>query len=272
MARTVLLTGAAGDVGSRLRPMLAARYERVVLSDRVEVADLAANETFRGGALDDAGAMRAACEGVDGVVHLGGQSVEADWATVNAANIQGMVTLMEAARAAGVGRVVFASSNHAVGMHPRHRLIGVEERVRPDSRYGLSKAFGEALCAMHADKHGMRCLSIRIGNVADRPADERRLAIWLHPDDLFQLVVIGLEHPDLHDEVVYGASANARAWWDNAAAYRLGYRPLHRAEDHRDHALARQATLAPDPVGDLFQGGGFASAEFDGELERTLWS
>ena len=216
--------------------------------------------------------MAAACEGVDGVVHLGGQSVEADWDVIDAANIQGMVTLMEAARQAGAGRMVFASSNHAVGMYPRHRLIGTEERVRPDSRYGLSKAFGEALCALHADKHGMRCLSIRIGNVADRPADERRLAIWLHPEDLFQLVVIGLEHPDLHHEVVYGASANARAWWDNAAAHRLGYRPKHRAEDHRDHALAEQEKLGPDPVGDLFQGGGFSSSEFDGDLERTLWS
>ena len=272
MDRTILLTGAAGDVGSRLRPMLAERYARVVLSDRAEVADLAANESFRGGALDDAGAMAAACEGVDGIVHLGGQSVEADWPTVDAANIQGMVTLMEAARAAGVERVVFASSNHAVGMVPRHRLIGVDERVRPDSRYGLSKAFGEALCALHADKHGLRCLSIRIGNVADRPADERRLAIWLHPEDLFQLVVIGLEHPELHHEVVYGASDNARAWWDNAAAHRLGYRPRHRAEDHRDHALAEQARLDPDPVGDRFQGGGFSSAEFDGDLERALWS
>ena len=272
MARTILLTGAAGDVGSRLRPMLAARYERVVLSDRTEPPDLAPNEAFRGGELDDAAAMAAACEGADALVHLGGQADEATWDTVNASNVQGMWTVMEAARAAGVGRVVFASSNHAVGMVPRHRLIGTEERVRPDSRYGLSKAFGEALCAMHADKHGMRCLSIRIGNVADRPADERRLAIWLHPEDLFQLVAIGLEHPELHHEIVYGASANARAWWDNAAAHRLGYRPRHRAEDHRDHALAEQARLEPDPVGDRFQGGGFSSAEFDGDLERTLWS
>ena len=267
----ILLTGAAGDVAGHLRPMLRERYERVVLSDRAEVTDLAGNETFRGGELDDARAMAAACEGVDGVVHLGGRSTEADWDVIDAANIQGMVTLMEAARRAGAGRVVFASSNHAVGMYPRHRRIGAEERVRPDSRYGLSKAFGEALCALYADKHAMRCLSIRIGNVALRPADERRLAIWLHPEDLFQLVVIGLEHPGLHHEVVYGASDNARSWWDNAAAHRLGYRPKHRAEDHRDHALKEQAALQPDPVGDLFQGGGFAAAEFDGDLERALW-
>ena len=271
MARTILMTGASGDIGSRLRPMLRERYERVVLSDRTEPGDLAAGEEFRGGDLDDADAMAAACEEVDALVHLGGQSVEAPWDVIDTSNIQGMWTVMEAARAAGVGRVVFASSNHAVGMYPRHRLIGTDERVRPDSRYGLSKAFGEALCAMHADKHGLRCLSIRIGNVADRPADERRLAIWLHPEDLFQLVVIGIEHPDLHHAVVYGASDNARAWWDNAAAYRLGYRPRHRSEDHRDHALAEQAGLDPDPVGDRFQGGTFSAAEFDGDPERALW-
>jgi uronate dehydrogenase len=87
-----------------------------------------------------------------------------------------------------------------------------------------------------------------------------------------QLVAIGLEHPGLHHEVVYGASDCATAWWDNAAAHRLGYRPRHRAEDHREHAMAEQALLGTDPVGDRFQGGAFSSAEFDGALDRTVWS
>ena len=272
MDRTILMTGAAGGVATMLRPMLAARYDRVILSDREPVADLAANEEFRRAELDDAPAMAAACEGADGLVHLGGRSTEADWATVDAANVQGMVTTMWAAQAAGVRRVVFASSNHAVGMYPRHRRIDAEVRVRPDSRYGLSKVFGEGLCALYADKHGLRCLSIRIGNVAERPADRRRLSMWLHPEDLMRLVAIGLEHPDLHHEVVYGASDCDRAWWDNAAAHRLGYRPAHRAEDHVAFAMAEQEKLEDDPVGDLFEGGGFAAAEFDGDLERTLWS
>lgn len=272
MTRTVLMTGAAGGVATMLRPMLAARYDRVILSDRAPVADLAANEESRPAELTDAGAVAAACEGAQGLVHLGGQAEEAPWATVDASNIQGMMVVMEAARAAGVGRVVFASSNHAVGMYPRRRRIDAEARVRPDSRYGVSKAFGEAVCAMYADKHGLRCLSIRIGNVAQRPADLRRLSFWLHPEDLMQLVAIGLEHPELHHEVVYGMSDCAMAWWDNAAAHRLGYRPRHRAEDHREHAVAEQGRLAPDPVGDLFEGGGFASAEFDGDLDRTLWA
>jgi uronate dehydrogenase len=165
--------------------------------------------------------------------------------------------------------VVFASSNHAVGFYRRRRRIGVEALVRPDSRYGVSKAFGEALGAYYADKFGLRVLAIRIGNVGDRPIDERRLSIWIKPEDLAQLVRIGLEHPDLHYAVVYGVSDNARGFWDNEPAFRLGYRPGGRAEDHRDSALAAQAKLPPDPVGDLFQGGTFCSDEYAGDPGRS---
>ncbi len=271
--RTILLTGAAGDVGTRLRPMLAARYDRVILSDRVEIEDLAPNETFRAAVLDDAQAVAAACKGATGIVHLGGQPVEAPWEVIEPSNIGGFHTLMAAAHAAGARRMVFASSNHAIGMYPRNRRLGVGDPPRPDGLYGLSKAFGEALCALYADKHGMRCLSIRIGNVADRPADLRRLSIWIHPDDLMQLVVIGLEHPELHNRIVWGASDNERAWWDNGPAFALGYRPTHRAETHRDYALAQQDGLGPDnPVAAALQGGGFGADGFDGDLERTAWS
>jgi uronate dehydrogenase len=186
---------------------------------------------------------------------------------IHQANIVGGYKLFEAARRKDVTRVVFASSNHAVGFYRRNRRIGTEAPVRPDSRYGVSKAFGEALAALYADKYGLRVLCIRIGNVTDRPADVRRLSIWVSPDDLVQLIRIGLEHPALTYEVVYGASDNARSWWDNAAAFRLGYKPTGRAEDHLSHALAGQAKLPPDPVGDLFEGGPFCSNEFAGDPE-----
>ena len=151
--------------------------------------------------------------------------------------------------------MVFASSNHAVGFYPRQRRIGIEAPVRPDSRYGVSKAFGEALGALYAYKHGLRVTCLRIGNVTDAPADERRLSIWLKPEDLVQLIRIGLEHPAIRHEIFFGASDNARGWWDNAAAFRYGYRPSGHAEDHRAEALAAQASLAADPVGDWYQGG-----------------
>lgn len=266
----ILLTGAGGGVARRLRPMFIERYGQLSLSDMAPLDDLAEGEDFREAKLSDFEAVLSACRGVDAIVHMGGQSLEAPWPVIRDANIEGAYNVFEAARLNGVKRVVFASTNHAVGMYSSDRRIGTDHAVRPDTRYGVSKAFGEALGSLYADKHGLRVLSIRIGNVLDRPGDERRLSIWIHPEDMFQLITIGLEHPDLHNEIVYGASRNARTFWDNAAAFRLGYDPKHAAEDHANFALAEQAKLAPDPVGDRLQGGSFCSDEFSGDIERTL--
>ena len=268
--KRVLITGAAGGIGRRLRRLLRGVYPALRLSDIATPDDLAADEEFIAADLGDFAAVERAVSGVDGIVHLGGMSVENDWETILHANIIGTRNLFEAARRQGIERVVFASSNHAVGFYPRRRRIGTNAPVRPDSRYGVSKAFGEAMGALYADKHGLRVLNIRIGNVDDRPVDKRRLAIWIHPEDLVQLVRIGLEHPELHYEIVYGASDNERCWWDNAAAFRLGYRPRWRAEDYRDQALSAETGKKPDPVGDALQGGPFTSAEFSGDLERVL--
>ena len=265
----VLITGASGGIGRRLRKLLAGRYGTIRLSDRIVPNDLGPNEAFVTAELTDLAALETAATGMDGIVHLGGMAVENDWPTILESNIIGTYNLFEAARRQGVKRVIFASSNHAIGYYRRSRRIDNQVQPRPDSRYGVSKVFGEALGALYADKHGLRVLCIRIGNVDDRPVDKRRLSIWVHPEDLAALVRIGLEHPTLHYEIVYGASANERSWWDNGAAERLGYRPRHRAEDHLAAAMAAQATLPPDPVGDLFQGGSFAAAEFSGDLDRT---
>jgi len=170
---------------------------------------------------------------------------------------------------AGVERFVFASSNHAIGFYRRSQRIGTDHRVRPDGYYGVSKAFGEAMGSLYADKFGLRVLSLRIGNVAERPIDERRLAIWIHPEDLMQLIEIGMTHPELHCEIVYGVSENLRGWWDNHTAYRLGYAPKHQSEDHDAEAMAEQAKIGPDAVGDLFQGGSFTSDGFAGDLDRV---
>lgn len=264
----VVLTGAAGGIGTRLRPLLKPHYGELVLSDIVEPADLSADEPFIAADLTDLEAIERAVAGADGVVHMGGISVEHPWEDVLQANIIGIRNLYEAARRQGVKRVVFASSNHAVGFYRRIHRIGTDVTVRPDSHYGVSKAFGEAMGAFYADKFGLRVFCIRIGNVDDLPADNRRLSIWISPEDLVSLIRIGLDHPDIHFEIVYGASSNQRSWWDNATAYRLGYQPTGESEDHVDHALAEQAKLAPDPVGDLFQGGAFCSDGFEGDPDR----
>ncbi|GAB4177766.1 MAG: NAD(P)-dependent oxidoreductase [Thalassobaculales bacterium] len=267
---TCLITGAAGGIGQRLRRLMRGLYPRLILTDIAPPADLAPDETFIAADLGDPAQVEAMLAGVDAVVHLGARSVEDNWPVILKANIEGSYNLFEGARRQGVRRVVFASSFHVVGMYPRHRRLGTGDLLRPDSRYGVSKAFGEALAAFYADKFGLRVLCIRIGNIADAPADLRRLSGWCHEQDLLQLIRIGIEHPGLRYEVVWGISANARAWWDNAAAFRLGYRPAHDAETLREAAMAGQALLPPDPIGDRLQGGPFASAEFVGDPERLI--
>ena len=265
----ILITGAAGQVGTMIRPYLLRRFGRLVLSDRVPPEALAEGETFRAADLTDAAALGAALEGVSAILHLGAQGVDAGWDAVLPSNITGLITLYETARMAGVERIVFASSVHAVGFYPRHARFGPDVTPRPDGNYGASKAFGEAMTTLMADKHGMRTLSIRVGNVNERPIDRRRLSIWVHPEDLAQLCAIGLDGPGVSGQIVYGVSDNARGWWDNSAAFRLGYRPAHRSEDYAEEVLARAE--APDPVGDLFQGGTFCSDGFTGDAERTRW-
>jgi uronate dehydrogenase len=267
--RRIVFTGAAGGIGSMIRPLLAPLYPGLVLSDRVAPKDLRPGETFVAADLTRPDEVVALLAGADAVLHFGGHSVEGPWDTILQANIVGCYNLFEAARQAGVKRVVFASSNHAIGFYPRKRRIAPEVTVRPDSRYGVSKAFGEALGALYADKHGMGVTCLRIGNVGLLPLDVRRLSIWLHPEDLVQLLAIGLDHPDIRFEIFYGASDNAAGWWDNSRAAALGYRPRHKAEDHRAHAEAEQAKIGPDAVGDLFQGGSFCSAEFTGDPKRA---
>ncbi len=269
----ILMTGAAGGIGTSLRKLLPAIYPDLLLSDLKAPADLAKDEKFKAADLADLAQVEAICEGVDGILHFGGYSVEGPWDQILQSNIIGGYNLFEAARKKGVKRVVFASSNHAVGFYPRHHHIGTDVTARPDSRYGVSKVFGEAVGALYADKHGLGVTCLRIGNFGEMPLDQRRLSIWLKPEDLVQLCRIGLDHPDIHFEIFYGASYNERAWWDNHRTYELGYRPTGRGEDFREHAIAEQAKLKPDPVGDFYQGGTFCSMEFDGDKSRVVdWS
>ena len=263
----VLITGAAGGIGRRLRTDIRGLYPIVRLSDQAPLDPAGPGEEVMNADLADLAACEAMCTGVDGIIHLGGQAIEADWETVLQANIVGCYNLFEAARRQGVKRVVFATTNHVIGFYRRGQRIDHAVPPRPDSRYGVSKAFGEALGRLYADKHGLRVLNIRIGNCGDRPLDRRRLSIWISPRDFLQLARIGLEHPDLHYEIVYGASENDRTWWDNANVYRLGYRPQDESELFAPDILAAEPEAA-DLVAEQFQGGPFCSAEFTGSPDR----
>jgi uronate dehydrogenase len=257
--KTILMTGAAGRIGSFMRAELAGKY-KLRLSDIQPVKNLKPGETFMRA---DIASMKDALritKGVDAVVHFGGQSGEHDWEHILNANIIGFHNTLEAARRNGVKRFLVATSNHAVGFYPVKQTIDHTVYPKPDSRYGVSKVFNEALSSLYADRYGMEMFCMRIGNVNTAPIDRRRLAIWISPRDMAQLVTIGIERPKLKFEVVYGISDNKRAWFDNANARRLGFRPKDRSEAYAKAILKREGPPGNAPA-DIFQGGGHCMSE-----------
>ena len=261
----LLLTGAAGALGRQVRTRMAGRFELLRLSDIGEMAPAGPGEETVVADLVDAEATAKICEGIQAIVHLGGQSVEGTWEQVIQANLIGLINLYEGARKAGVDRVIFASSNHAIGFHRRTERLDHKSPARPDTRYGLSKAFGEDLGSLYAHKYGIRSLSLRIGSCFPKPTNKRMLSTWLSYADLVRLIEAGLS-ADYLNEIVYGVSRNTRSWWDNSNAYRLGYDPQDDAE-----AFAAEVgeIVSGDPIEEAFQGGGYCSPEFVGDPSRV---
>ena len=261
----ILVTGAAGALGKQVRTRLAGHYTLMRLSDIAAMDPPSAGEETMVANLADAEAVAKICEGIDAIVHLGGQSVEGAWEPVIAANLIGMINLYEGARKAGVDRIIFASSNHAIGFHRRTERLDHTSPARPDSRYGLSKAFGEDLASLYAYKYGVKSLSLRIGSCFPKPSNARMLSTWLSYADLVRLIETGL-NADYVNEIVYGVSRNTRSWWDNSNAYRLGYDPQDNAEDYVGEV---EHIVTDDPVEEAFQGGGYTSPEFVGDIARV---
>jgi uronate dehydrogenase len=256
--KTILITGASGDVGTHLRRELATKY-RIRASDLRTPKVKFKNQPFLRADISKFKDALRITKGVDAIVHLGGYSVEGPWEGILSANLIGCYNVFEAARRNGVKRIVFPTSNHATGFYKRSQTIDHRVYPKPDSRYGVSKVFGEALGSLYADKYGMQFLMIRIGNVNPVPIDKRRLSIWVSPRDIAQLVSIGIEHPDIRFEIVYGVSANTRSWYDNSNAARLGYKPQDNAEAWAAELLAKEKP--GDPVAERYQGGAFCVEE-----------
>lgn len=261
----VLLTGAAGVIGSVLRDGLAGRYRLLRVSDVAPLGDARGGEDIVYADLRDPDALDGMMAGIDSVVHLGGISEEDTWPNILATNVIGTYNVFEAARRHGVGRIVFASSNHVTGFYRRELRIDPSVPRRVDSRYALSKAFGEDLGRLYADKHGIRVMAIRIGRCLERPCNARLLSTWISHRDMTQLVQVGIESPNLRFAVVYGVSDNTRLWWDNAAAAELGYRPRDDSEAFAAEVMAMDPPEEADDLALRLQGGLFASAEFDGD-------
>jgi uronate dehydrogenase len=259
LVKTILLTGAAGEVGGYLRPELAGRYQ-LRLSDVRRVLGVSKGEGFSKANLARLSDVVRASKGVDAIVHMGAYSVEGEWQQILEANIVGSYNVFEAARRNGIKRVVFASSSHTLGFYPRKEVLDHRAQPRPDSRYGVSKVFGETLARLYSDKYGLEVCCLRIGTVQPVPTDKRRLSLWVSPRDLAQLVSIGVEHPAIKFEIMYGVSGNKRSFYDNENARRLGYRPQDNSEHYAKEVLKRE-----QPSGNLaietYQGGVFTIAE-----------
>jgi NAD+ dependent glucose-6-phosphate dehydrogenase len=234
----VLLTGANGDVGRTLIGALESRYQV-----RQAVWDLSRPDGNAGAVvagpdvhrvnIEDLDAVIGVAEGMAAIVHLAGQrEVGASWASLRGPNVEGVHNIFEAARVNGVSKVVFASTNHVTGHYDEEQAwpISVGVPVRPDSLYGVTKAFGEIIGRYASDYYGLDVVCLRIGWVLSQPHNEMALRMWLSPGDLGRLVVGALES-ECRYGVYYGVSANQRRHWDIADARRdLGYEPIDDSE------------------------------------------
>ncbi|GKX33997.1 MAG: NAD-dependent dehydratase [Rhizobiaceae bacterium MnEN-MB40S] len=255
----LLITGAAGGVGAMIRNRLDHLAQHIRLSD-IEAfeSESVAAEVVQCD-LGDAGDVMGLVEGCDGIVHLGGVSLEDRFDKIRRANIDGVYNLYEAARRHGVKRILFASSNHVVGYHPQTERLDATAPLRPDGLYGVSKCFGEAMANLYHDKFGIETALVRIGSCFAEPSDHRMLSTWLSIDDLVALVECVFRVPRLGCPVIYGASNNSATWWDNAGVGYLGWTPRSRSDDYRQKvALSAQRPLPDDPAA-VYQGGKFTT-------------
>lgn len=258
--RRLLLTGAGGGLGTLLRERIKPWADVVRLSDLKDLGPAREGEEIMCCDLADRDAVLALAEGVDAVLHFGGISVEDRFEPIMQANILGLYHLYEAVHKAGVKRVIYASSNHVTGFYPTTERVDADMPLRPDSFYGISKCFGEALSRYYYDRFGIETVCLRIGSSFPEPRTARMMVTYLSYDDLVELVRCALFTPRVGHTIAFGVSDNDTLWVDNRKAAHLGFRPKD--------SSARFAHLFPDsaerpPAGDpgsIYQGGPFILA------------
>ncbi|MEO9865900.1 MAG: NAD(P)-dependent oxidoreductase [Yoonia sp.] len=258
--KKLVLTGAAGRLGSYLREPLSKLCDELVSTDINDVGKLYEGETFIKADLASFDDMMGVIEGAEMVVHMGAFVDEGPFEQLLGPNFVGSYNVWEAAHKHGVRRVIYGSSIHAVGMYPKNEFIDTEVPHRPDTFYGLAKCFTEDLGRMYWEKRGLESVHMRILSAA-QVNNPRALGSWLSYDDLIQLVTRCIDTPVTGFAIIYGVSNNDRAPVDNAKAAFLGYRPKDNAEQFAEQVLAEAEPLDPHDVGHMCHGGPFASVD-----------
>lgn len=259
--KKLVLTGAAGRLGSYLREPLAALCDTLVSTDIVDdIGTLYPGEEYVKADLAQMDQIAPVLEGADMVVHFGAIVDEKPFEDLLGPNFVGSYNIWEAGYKAGVRRIVYASSIHAVGMHLKSDFIGTDAEHRPDTFYGLAKCFTEDLGRMYWDKRGMESVHLRILSCA-QVNNTRALGSWLSYADLIQLVTRAIDTPSVGFSIIYGVSNNDRAPVDNAKASFLGYRPVDNAEIFAAQLLAEEGTVDTTDPGQMCHGGPFAKVD-----------
>ncbi|MDT0684341.1 NAD(P)-dependent oxidoreductase [Roseicyclus sp. F158] len=257
--KRLLITGAAGGLGQVMRTRLGHLAETIRLSDLAEMDPAEGGEEVVQANLADEAAVHDLVAGCDGIIHFGGVSVEQPFDPICDANIRGVYNLYEAARANGHPRILFASSNHTIGYHPQDRHLTVEDPMKPDGLYGVSKCFGEAMASMYHSKFGQETAIVRIGSCFPEPKNHRMMATWFSPDDFVSLIECVFRAPRLGAPIIWGVSDNDEQWWDNSASRYLGWQPKDSSARFRDKVEANNARPAADSPDAVYQGGAFTA-------------
>lgn len=257
----LVLTGAAGRLGSYLREPMSGWAEELVSTDIAEdIGTLYPGERYEKADLASLDDMMRVLQGADMVVHMGAYADEGPFEKLLGPNFVGAYNVWEAAFQHGLKRVIYASSIHAVGMYPKNQRIDTEVRHRPDTFYGLAKCFAEDLGSMYWDKRGLESVHMRILSCA-QVNNARALGSWLSYDDLIQLVRRSIDTPVTGFAVVYGVSNNDRNPVDNHKANFLGYQPKDNAEQFAGEVLANEPPMDPHNPSHMMHGGPFAGVE-----------
>ncbi len=253
--RPILLTGASGNLGRAMAPKLAAHGWTLRLTDIAPFPDpLPPGASFTKADLNDALPLLRLAEGCGTILHFGGISIERPFEEVMGPNLNGLYHIYEAARRERA-RVVFASSNHSIGFHERTTVLDQNCDFRPDSFYGLSKAYGELMGRLYWDKHGVENVNVRIGSCFPEPVDARMLATWLSFGDLTRLMERCVMAESVGHTVIWGASKNSRmTWWRRDGRARLGWAPQDSADVF---AGQLEGVVSGNPVQERYQGGGY---------------